>query len=485
MAIVKALQHPWIHCDDGMSVTKYMEYFTLIYGICHRNIEHNRGGRNRNSASQVYDIVTNFATSAIEYTRDALAGMPDDAQLLKTCATINQEIKKRIHFTDRLFSYLNRYWVRSELAEGKNNVFEVADLFSRDWNATALPYLRERMDRIAWRVRAGCHNEWKVNGKEWDMIQSFYGALDMHVTLTELGYREIFLCIRPVEFSMAQMQKFDRSSQSVGRILQRSVVQTERGDTEPRSRTDDGKPASKALIPAAVQHWSLVVRGDQGSMTWELEADRGNITIRKEEDSQVDLSDGFLVGYTSLTNDEISTNADAVEAHIGKDYNLANRNCQLLFLLLYESIRTCLAFADLFAGLGDLPSSLVIATTRRRCRELATTHFANFERQPASIVTQLPLLLGTLYLGALAGITVAILAYTATVAMWLSVMFSLYVLLLGIFMKGYFAVYLRMAMRLSDHDGYRFLHQAVYETMDDEYVRELIARRRLPAKIVQ
>lgn len=171
---------------------------------------------------------------------------------------------------------------------------------------------------------------------------------------------------------------------------------------------------------------------------------------------------------------------------MGKDYNLANRNCQFLFELLYESIRTPLALTDLFSGLSDLPAYIAIETTRRRCRELATTYFTHFTQPPPAIVTRLPVRLGTYYLGVLAAMTVAMLAYTSmVVGVWLSVVLSSYAMLWALYAKGYYAVYLRMATRLSMQDGCRFLYQTVYEGVDDNHVMELITQRALPPEIVQ
>lgn len=145
-----------------------------------------------------------------------------------------------------------------------------------------------------------------------------------------------------------------------------------------------------------------------------------------------------------------------------------------------------LTINDLFTGLVDLPSSLVVATTRRRCRELADTYFTNFTQPPSAVVSHLPFRLGTLYLSVLAAVTVAMVAYTyMVVGVWLSVILSSYAMLWGVYAKGYYGVYFRMVIKFSEQDRYRFLYQVVYETVDDKYVREFIARRRVPSRTPQ
>lgn len=234
--------------------------------------------------------------------------MPDDIHLLETCATAKQASKQRWERTNNVFRYLNGEYIGRLLDEGETDIPSVADLFARHWEAGVQPCLRKRMDRIAWRVRSGCHKEWEVNGAEWRMIKKFYGALNLHVTLTELGFREMFLCMRPIEFSMAQTQKLNRSVQSLQGVIKSEAARIDRVDTISPSVTNFGTQIGKTLVPAAIQHWSLVVHNAEGSTVWELEADNEVITVRQTENCQVTPHDGQLVGYTSLTNNEISAN---------------------------------------------------------------------------------------------------------------------------------------------------------------------------------
>jgi hypothetical protein len=257
-----------------------------------------------------YDIIVEFITSAINYTHDQLRKEQNHSNFLKICATIPQDYEKRVSKINSLFRLANNIWDNFFPKQSVTGKRFVSALFNNQWEAIVMPLLRERIERIAWQIHTGQHDQWKPGGNEWRNIEKFYGGLGQRVTVTRLTVtvqlvpvrwvRKIYLTTRPVDASEKNPQQslMIRPGQANDRRTNNSRVHT-----GPHRQGVTGAPS---CIPVSCQHWALVVSDDQRSPLWELYVVNGRNKVKKQPNYYVDASNSILVGFTSLTDDEIS-----------------------------------------------------------------------------------------------------------------------------------------------------------------------------------
>lgn len=101
--------------------------------------------------------------------------------------------------------------------------------------------------------------------------------------------RNIYVATRPVNAS------------------ERNPWQYRRKETQERNSGTAGIiQATARYVPVSCQHWALVVGRGNTSAIWELGVVEGRIKIDKNLRYYPESSHKMLVGYTSMSNDEIS-----------------------------------------------------------------------------------------------------------------------------------------------------------------------------------
>ncbi|KAF8204573.1 Cullin [Pholiota molesta] len=122
--------------EKGLSFTGYTSLYTTVYNYCTSTKMHGRLDGNRSGANLVgSDLYSKLS----EYFIVHFQGMLDktktlsDVDLLRYYAAQWDRYTTGANYLNRLFTYLNRYWVKRERDEGKKGVFPVYTLALAQW----------------------------------------------------------------------------------------------------------------------------------------------------------------------------------------------------------------------------------------------------------------------------------------------------------------------------------------------------------------
>ncbi|KAK6991786.1 ubiquitin-protein ligase [Favolaschia claudopus] len=134
--LTAGVDHIMTKMEEGLSFAGYTGLYTTVYNYCtstkmHGKLEGNRTGANLVGAD-LYGKLTDYFANHFKPLVQKAEGLQDEA-LLRYYATEWDRYTTGANYLNRLFTYLNRYWVKRERDEGKKAVYQVYTLALAQW----------------------------------------------------------------------------------------------------------------------------------------------------------------------------------------------------------------------------------------------------------------------------------------------------------------------------------------------------------------
>ncbi|KAF5338983.1 hypothetical protein D9611_008772 [Ephemerocybe angulata] len=137
----EGVDHIMTKLQTGVSYSKYMSLYTVAYNYCTSSKMHGQEGIGLGSksgaslmGSDLYNNLIRYFTNHLQGLREVAETLQDEA-LLRYYATEWDRYTTGANYINRLFTYLNRHWVRRERDEGRKNVYPVYTLALVQWKA--------------------------------------------------------------------------------------------------------------------------------------------------------------------------------------------------------------------------------------------------------------------------------------------------------------------------------------------------------------
>ncbi|KAF7353317.1 Ubiquitin-protein ligase [Mycena sanguinolenta] len=134
--LTAGVDHIMTKLETGLSFAGYTSLYTTVYNYCtstkmHGKLEGNRTGANLVGAD-LYNKLTDYFANHFKPLVQQAETLQDEA-LLRYYAAEWDRYTTGANYLNRLFTYLNRYWVKRERDEGKKNVYQVYTLALASW----------------------------------------------------------------------------------------------------------------------------------------------------------------------------------------------------------------------------------------------------------------------------------------------------------------------------------------------------------------
>ncbi|KAJ7919438.1 ubiquitin-protein ligase [Mycena leptocephala] len=135
--LTAGVDHIMTKLETGLSFAGYTSLYTTVYNYCtstkmHGKLEGNRTGANL-VGSDLYNKLTEYFASHFKPIVKKAETLQDEA-LLRYYAAEWDRYTTGANYLNRLFTYLNRYWVKRERDEGKKAVYQVYTLALAQWS---------------------------------------------------------------------------------------------------------------------------------------------------------------------------------------------------------------------------------------------------------------------------------------------------------------------------------------------------------------
>ncbi|KAF9534666.1 ubiquitin-protein ligase [Crepidotus variabilis] len=131
------VDHIMNNLEKGLSFVGYTSLYTTVYNYCTSTKMHGRLDGNRSAGANLVgsDLYNKLSEYFIKHFKPMLekAETLSDVDLLRYYATEWDRYTTGANYLNRLFTYLNRYWVKRERDEGKKGVFQVYTLALAQW----------------------------------------------------------------------------------------------------------------------------------------------------------------------------------------------------------------------------------------------------------------------------------------------------------------------------------------------------------------
>ncbi|THV03349.1 Cullin-domain-containing protein [Dendrothele bispora CBS 962.96] len=124
--LVNGVDHIMNRIDTGLTFPNYTSLYTTVY-----NYYNNRTGANLVGAD-LYAKLSEYFVEHFKPMKDKAAKLQDE-ELLRYYASEWDRYTTGANYLNRLFTYLNRYWVKRERDEGKKAVYQVYTLALAQW----------------------------------------------------------------------------------------------------------------------------------------------------------------------------------------------------------------------------------------------------------------------------------------------------------------------------------------------------------------
>ncbi|CAK5283558.1 unnamed protein product [Mycena citricolor] len=161
----------------GLTFAGYTSLYTTVYNYCTSNKMHGRLEGNRTGANLVgadlYGKLEVYLTTYLEpVLQRGLSHTPlskflaADVAFLRFYASAWDAYTTGANYLNRLFAYLNRYWVKRERDEGKKNILPVYTLALAQWHAHLFTPLQDALASAVLRVIVAQRDGAEVDGSE-------------------------------------------------------------------------------------------------------------------------------------------------------------------------------------------------------------------------------------------------------------------------------------------------------------------------------
>ncbi|TFK69401.1 ubiquitin-protein ligase [Pluteus cervinus] len=134
----EGVDHIMTRLESGLSFSDYTSLYTTVYNYCtstkmHGKLDGNRTGANL-VGSDLYNKLTSYFMIHFKPMIEKSSNL-QDVDLLRNYAVEWDRYTTGANYLNRLFTYLNRYWVKRERDEGKKTVYQVYTLALAQWRA--------------------------------------------------------------------------------------------------------------------------------------------------------------------------------------------------------------------------------------------------------------------------------------------------------------------------------------------------------------
>ncbi|RDX50263.1 Cullin-domain-containing protein [Lentinus brumalis] len=141
--------------QTGVSYSKYMSLYTVSYNYCTSSKMHGtgeQGGVGHRSAnlmgSDLYNNLIKYFVNHLKTLRTASDALQDEA-LLRYYAQEWDRYTTGANYINRLFTYLNRHWVKRERDEGRKGVYPVYTLALVQWKSNFFLHVQSKHSKLA------------------------------------------------------------------------------------------------------------------------------------------------------------------------------------------------------------------------------------------------------------------------------------------------------------------------------------------------
>ncbi|KAJ7033020.1 Cullin, partial [Mycena alexandri] len=135
--LTAGVDHIMTKLETGLSFAGYTSLYTTVYNYCtstkmHGKLEGNRTGANL-VGSDLYNKLTDYFANRFKPIVQNASTLRDEP-LLRYYVAEWDRYTTGANYLNRLFTYLNRYWVKRERDEGKKAVYQVYTLALAQWH---------------------------------------------------------------------------------------------------------------------------------------------------------------------------------------------------------------------------------------------------------------------------------------------------------------------------------------------------------------
>ncbi|KAF9046411.1 Cullin [Panaeolus papilionaceus] len=153
----EGVDHIMTKLQTGVSYSKYMSLYTVAYNYCTSSKMQGVGSdtigiSSRTGAnlmgSDLYSNLIRYFVSHLRSLREQTDALQDEA-LLRYYAGEWQRYTTGANYINRLFTYLNRHWVKRERDEGRKGVYPVYTLALVEWKNNLFIPIQEKKTKLA------------------------------------------------------------------------------------------------------------------------------------------------------------------------------------------------------------------------------------------------------------------------------------------------------------------------------------------------
>ncbi|KAG1745820.1 Cullin-domain-containing protein [Suillus paluster] len=153
----EGVDHIMTKLQTGVSYSKYMSLYTVAYNYCTSSRMHSTTGDavgtgSRTGAnlmgSDLYNNLIRYFITHLKLLKDQSDSLQDEA-LLRYYASEWDRYTTGANYINRLFTYLNRHWVKRERDEGRKGVYPVYTLALVQWKSNFFLHVQSKHTKLA------------------------------------------------------------------------------------------------------------------------------------------------------------------------------------------------------------------------------------------------------------------------------------------------------------------------------------------------
>ncbi|KAI0769864.1 Cullin-domain-containing protein [Fomes fomentarius] len=153
----EGVDHIMTKLQTGVSYSKYMSLYTVSYNYCTSSKMHGSGDQaggmgHRTGAnlmgSDLYNNLIRYFVNHLKTLRTQSDALQDEA-LLRYYAQEWDRYTTGANYINRLFTYLNRHWVKRERDEGRKGVYPVYTLALVQWKSNFFLHVQSKHSKLA------------------------------------------------------------------------------------------------------------------------------------------------------------------------------------------------------------------------------------------------------------------------------------------------------------------------------------------------
>ncbi|KAI0826742.1 Cullin-domain-containing protein [Trametes gibbosa] len=152
----EGVDHIMTKLQTGVSYSKYMSLYTVSYNYCtsskmHSGADQPGGGighRTNLMGSDLYNNLIRYFVNHLKTLKTQSDSLQDEA-LLRYYAQEWDRYTTGANYINRLFTYLNRHWVKRERDEGRKGVYPVYTLALVQWKSNFFLHVQSKNQKLA------------------------------------------------------------------------------------------------------------------------------------------------------------------------------------------------------------------------------------------------------------------------------------------------------------------------------------------------